>query len=561
MQSSLPFIETVLQHFTFDLYFKEVNTTGWIKHPVLLAYLRHPTYFYPAFNPNQTFALIYSVKSEEQFDKKPNSTTLTAGINSMKNIPNRESLLQSAYKLAKLSWWEYDIATQTFTFPAETFALYGQPLVDSSVSLAAYLAYVHPDDASLVEETLLNVHHSIAAHFEHRILTASGEVLHMTVATELIQYKEGQAAQLRGIVQDVTARKEAEALARKSDQKYKLLFNQSLIPKLIFHVDTYRFVEVNEAAVKQYGYSREEFLNLTIIDLRPPEDRPSLYEAIERYKGQQGAVFSSMHRHMKKNGELFYVQIQATAIELESGIHSVVIANDMTEKLQMQQRIISEKVTAQKEIAKAIIQTQEKERQEIGKELHDNVNQLLTTIKLYIENIRDYPDHQATFIDKSVTLTQRAINEIRFLSKQLVTPVINDLNFKAAIVEMMDHYHALNLFRIQYTFDVEEAYLDKDMQLTIYRIIQEQMNNIVKHAKATAVQVTVTNREALTIVIQDNGNGFDTSSAAGGMGLSNIKNRAEVYKGAVSVESAPGKGCQLTITFPTIRSFHASASK
>jgi signal transduction histidine kinase len=86
-----------------------------------------------------------------------------------------------------------------------------------------------------------------------------------------------------------------------------------------------------------------------------------------------------------------------------------------------------EKLTAQKEISKAIINTQEKERSEIGKELHDNVNQILTTAKLYVENIEYYPEKSNVFVVKSKDLLQKSINEIRFLAKQLVTPVINDL--------------------------------------------------------------------------------------------------------------------------------------
>lgn len=471
----------------------------------------------------------------------------------MKNIGDPGSKLHRAYKLARLAWWEYDMATQIFTFSEEIFDLFGQPLqANRQATLQEFLAYMHPEDVCRLKEAFLSIGQHPFTTYEHRIIKSSGEVIHVIHYTEANNNQEKPGVQIMGTVQDITQQKETETLLRLSEQKYKLLFNQSFIPKLIFHADTYRFVEVNDAALKLYGYSREELLNLTIIDLRPPEDRPALCDAINKYRNQRESVFTSIHRHMKKNGELFFVQIEATIIELPSGVHSLVIANDMTEKLQMQQRIISEKVMAQKEVAKAIIQTQEKERQEIGKELHDNVNQILTTIKLYIENIRNYPDHQAAFIDKSVTLTQRAINEIRFLSKQLVTPVINDLNFKAAIIEMMDHYQSLNLFRINYTFEIDEELLDKDIQLTIYRIIQEQLNNIVKHAKASIVTIAVENQEMLTVSIKDNGIGFDTANIANGMGLNNIKNRAEVYKGNVNLNSTLGEGCHLTITFPAI---------
>ncbi|HYH14116.1 MAG TPA: PAS domain S-box protein [Flavisolibacter sp.] len=465
-----------------------------------------------------------------------------------------ESRLRRAYNLAGLSWWEYDINTQMFTFPEEVYMMYGQPIPTKlQTSLQDFLLFVHPEDVDKLLTDLAFINQDTYVNYKHRIIKSSGQVINVIHYVEVIRDIKERPIRIVGAVQDITKQKQAEEALRLSEHKYKLLFNQSLLPKLIFNVDTLRITEVNDAALKLYGYSRLEFLELTIIDLRPAEDQQSLYDAIERYKNQRDAVFTSFHRHKKKSGELFFVQIEASLIELSNGMHSLVLATDMTEKLQMQQRIISEKVTAQKEIARAIIQTQEKERQEIGKELHDNVNQILTTIKLYIENIKSYPEHQASFIDKSVILTQKAINELRLLSKQLVTPVINDLNFKAAILEIVDHYRSLNLFRIEYVFDLDEEQLDQDMQLTIYRIIQEQLNNIVKHAKASLVTITVTDDEHLNLSIVDNGIGFDIAKKGKGMGLNNIKNRAEIFKGKVYIETAIGMGCSLNIAFPNTK--------
>lgn len=468
---------------------------------------------------------------------------------------SQASRLDRAYKLVNFAWWEYDVATQTYTASHKLFHILGLPTPDDhKITLKELLTYVHPDDVQKLQADILAMDQDTYIGYEHRMVTRTGEIFDIIHYAEVLRNADGKAIRVEGAGQDISNQKKAEELVRQSEQKYKLLFNQSLIPKLIFRVDNLRITEVNDAALSLYGYSREEILNLTIVDLRPPEDRDSLYDAIKKYKDQRQGVFSSMHRHMKKDGMLFFVQIEASLIELASGMHSLVIANDMTEKLQMQHRLINEKVTAQKEIAKAIIQTQEQERKEIGKELHDNVNQILTTVKLYIENIRSFPEYQATFIEKTVTLTQKAIDEIRLLSKQLVSPVINDLNFKAAIIELVEHYRWLNLFEIEYTFEADENLLDKDMQLTLYRIIQEQMNNIVKHAKATYVTISiVTDKESLTVSLSDDGVGFEATAIVDGVGIRNIKNRAEVYKGVVNLHTSPGKGCSLMITFPCIQ--------
>jgi signal transduction histidine kinase len=266
---------------------------------------------------------------------------------------------------------------------------------------------------------------------------------------------------------------------------------------------------------------------------------------------QEEATYHKVVRHVKKNGEIMFVEVDSHSIELPSGRHFIAMVQDITEKIRLQQMVIEEKLTAQKEISKAIINTQEKERSEIGKELHDNVNQILTTAKLYVENIEYYPEKSNAFVVKSKDLLQKSINEIRFLAKQLVTPVINDLGFKATLDELIAHYQSLKLFEIELRFKVDEETIEKEMQLTIYRIIQEQMNNVVKYAKASRVDIVLhQKRNRLDVQVKDNGIGFNVSKNNTGLGMHNIKNRAEVFKGQVEVKAAVGDGCTLRLSFP-----------
>ncbi|HZF63756.1 MAG TPA: PAS domain S-box protein, partial [Chitinophagaceae bacterium] len=362
---------------------------------------------------------------------------------------------------------------------------------------------------------------------------------------------KGEVEQLFAIQTDVTERKKNEQAIRLSEQRYKLLFYQSPRPKWIFNIDTLRIVEVNEAALQLYGYSRKEFLQLTITDLKVNEDVKEFNQLLKTLKKDKDFAYQNVVRHLKKSGQLFYIDITTHSIELPSGMHVIVVGNDVTEKFELEKMLIEEKISAQKEIAKAIINTQEKERSEIGKELHDNVNQILTTAKLYVENIQYYPDQTDQFTFKGRDLIQKSINEIRYLSKQLVTPVLNDLGFKATIDELITHYQSLNLFKINFTYTIKDEKIDKGLQLTIYRIVQEQLNNIVKYAKAENVTVIVSQQKtSFKVFISDDGIGFDTSKEPRGLGLSNIKNRAEVYKGKVVIISSPGAGCSLKIIFP-----------
>ncbi|GAB4093035.1 sensor histidine kinase [Flaviaesturariibacter terrae] len=351
-------------------------------------------------------------------------------------------------------------------------------------------------------------------------------------------------------LRDITQRLETEEAIMLSEEKYRLLFYQSPEPKWIFRREDLRFVEVNDAAIEHYGYSREEFLSMTVIDLQPHNERERVRQLLLSDFMPAGRM-QGISQHRTRDGVHIAVELTTHGIYLDDGYHVLVNVNDVTEKLALEQKVLEEKITVQKEIARTILNTQEKERSEIGKELHDNVNQILTTAKLYIENIGYYPDQQATYVEKSAALLQRAITEIRNLSKALVTPVIYDIGLRATLEDLIGQYRSLNLFALTFSFDAREERVESGLQLTVYRILQEQLNNIVKHARASEVSVQVSEESNnLTICIRDNGVGFDPQQKRDGLGLRNMKNRVEVFKGDMSITSAAGTGCHICIRFP-----------
>ena len=353
-----------------------------------------------------------------------------------------------------------------------------------------------------------------------------------------------------GAMEDVTNQRLSERALFESERNYRMLFDSAPLPTLISDIETLKYIDVNQAATSHFGYTKEEFLKMSIFDLRPEEEHKNLHQ----YMGQleeNGSHHTKKFLLIKKSGEKIHTEVSASVIQYKGKKAFFATVKDVTENIKLQQELMQERISQEKSITKTIIDTQEKERSEIGKELHDNVNQILTTIKLYIENIKAYPEHSNAFIDKGVTLTQRAINEVRYLSKQLVTPVMADLGFEATLDELVVHFKALNTFEIDFCFDIEEQEIDKGMQLTIYRIVQEQLNNIVKYAKATHLKIHIKKEEKqIHLLMEDNGIGFVPAETNFGLGLRNIKNRAELYRGKVNLRSAKGEGCTLMVEFP-----------
>lgn len=206
----------------------------------------------------------------------------------------------------------------------------------------------------------------------------------------------------------------------------------------------------------------------------------------------------------------------------------------------------------QKLITEVTIQAQEKERNELGRELHDNINQILATVKMYLKMAVEKEEKREELIQKGTHNITFAIEEIRKLSKSLVAPSLGDMGLKIALEELIDELNQSNELKVQLIYEKEnEKVIDKTMELMLYRVAQEQLTNIRKYAKASNAVVTARIQDHhLFYSVSDDGIGFDTSQKPKGIGLRNINNRVDFYAGKMNIISTPGKGCILEINIP-----------
>ena len=221
----------------------------------------------------------------------------------------------------------------------------------------------------------------------------------------------------------------------------------------------------------------------------------------------------------------------------------------------MEEEQLFKQVNHQKQLTQATIDGQENERKEIGKELHDNIGQQLTTIKLFLDIAKSTADDTTVeMVNLSLKNISDVINEIRSMSRALVPSTLKDLGLTESISELVESMMRTQLMEIQFDiFDFDEDQMPENQKLTLFRIVQEQLNNIIKHAEAKNVWIELDGKdENVVLQIRDNGNGFDMKKARKGIGFVNIKNRAELFGGRVEIISEPGKGCLLKVSFPQI---------
>jgi PAS domain S-box-containing protein len=349
---------------------------------------------------------------------------------------------------------------------------------------------------------------------------------------------------------DVTEQKLAEQAIRDSESLYRYLFNNSPLAKWVCEKETLRVMEVNDRALDIYGYTRKEFLNMSAYNIRV-EDEHNILEEVRKSGGE--VLKHKMATHRKKNGDLLFVTVSLHEIHYKGSVAYLVLANDVTETLNLQKQLSEEKVNKQIEVTRASIHAQEIERAELGKELHDNVNQMLASVKLYLDSALLDEASGPQFIRKGQTQVVRCIEELRRISKTLVPPSLGDLTLKEAMEEIVLPLRISGKSVTLKVLGLRENLLKDELKISVYRIVQEQLNNIIKYAEASQITIILQQKSSmLSLKIADNGKGFDVTKKRSGIGINNMTNRANTYRGTLAIRSEPGKGCELSVVFDLV---------
>lgn len=232
--------------------------------------------------------------------------------------------------------------------------------------------------------------------------------------------------------------------------------------------------------------------------------------------------------------------------------HVCIKAKEVTQKILLERKLKQERRERKNNIIKATIEGQEKERSLIGRELHDNVNQVLTTVKLYTE--LSYQDEvpNKELLKRSVQQINYCIEEIRSLSRRLAVPRLGELGLEDLIKELVNTINITKKASIKFlSYGIKNREFTHELQTTIYRIVQEQITNVIKYACATSVKVVIAGtNDDIAVQVQDDGIGFDLKEKSKGNGITNMISRAETLGGSLRFETAPGQGCTMTAEFP-----------
>lgn len=284
-----------------------------------------------------------------------------------------------------------------------------------------------------------------------------------------------------------------------------------------------------------------------------PDDRPTVVRNFRQTIASGATFWQGDFRCLLTNGTYHDVKNRGTILRDENGraTRFIFILQDVSELRNMRTAFYEQQIRHKQLLGQSIIKAQENERNRWAEELHDNVGQLLTVVKLYLDQLSELGQPSPALLSKSQEMTVKALNDIRQLSASIKPPEFSISTLEQSIENLLD-----NIARIRpYEFNLDLEQLDEnqlkdDQKLMIYRVVQEQLNNIIKYAQASFIDISIRSSEMnVQIEIRDNGKGFDTTQRQHGIGLRNIRSRLQVYSGSLIIESAPGKGCTLFAGF------------
>jgi PAS domain S-box-containing protein len=449
--------------------------------------------------------------------------------------------------------WEWDLQNkEIFWIDGGHKRVFGYPIENTLVPQSFWEELIHPADK---ERILRKLGETLGGHteiweVEYRFKKTDGTYAYVQDRAHIF-YDEGNSpATMIGATQDITARKSADIQLLESEKKLSLIAKQTVNAVIITDAEG-RIMWVNNAFTRVCEYELEEVIGRKPGSFLQGKETDALTVQYLSQKIGDKETFNCEILNYSKSGRKYWVHIQGQPIIDEEGVCSrfFAIETDITEKVLMETELMEEKLSRQKEITEAVLNAHENERTAIGKELHDNLNQILGAAKLYIEMAKTDEEVREMCLDRSSSYIMKVIEEIRKISKTLATPSVHLMGLIESIRNVIDDLVVTYPIRIEFHEEgIIEKELDEKLQLDILRIVQEQLNNIIKHARASRATIHLARREIeITLIVSDNGDGCDTSIEKSGVGLINIRSRAEANRGWVSIVSRPGEGYTLKV--------------
>ena len=469
-------------------------------------------------------------------------------------IRNSEARLAEAQKVAKVGSWETDLFSLIVTWSDETYRIFElEP--NGSCSHKSFLEFVHPEDRIKVDTAFKN---SLATEditlVEHRIITASGITKSIEERWHIVR-KEGQPVKAIGTCMDITESVRAREKIEDLELRYRQIVET--VQEGIWLIDeNYVTTFVNNKMSEIFEYTKEELIGKDIYFFMDSDGKEKAAKLM--LKKKHGEPTHDEFRIFTKFGNQIWIHISANPIFDNEGNYkgSVGILTDITEKKNAEAHALG--TNQQLRILYAYMENvREEERKRISREIHDELGQQLTAIKMDVFGLKKKLfalDENIEFKIKEIfSAIDNSINTVRRIASELRPGILDDLGLLEAIKWQISEFMDRTQIPIEFFTNIDAETFSPEVTIAVFRIFQESLTNIARHAQASFVTCELMKPDHhLMLTITDNGVGFNTDKKdkVNRLGILGMKERIRLLSGTFELTSEVKKGTCIKIIIP-----------
>lgn len=374
---------------------------------------------------------------------------------------------------------------------------------------------------------------------------------------------EKRTAQLskanRALRRQIQERRRVEAKLRESEARFRSAFDHAAIGMSVVTPE-FRFQKVNRALCEMLGYTRDELLTMTFQDVTHPEDRDIGRDLTQSALAGEVDSFRLEKRYIHKLGPVRWALLAASVVRDGDGkpLYLVSQQRDITERKRAEEKLR----TSHEELRRLsghLVSAREEERKQIAREIHDELGQALTALKFDLSWMEEElaPDQKALseHVQGMSNLVDETIRSLRNILTALRPAVLDDLGLAAAVEWQAQEFQDRTKITCNFDFGAHEVDLGQERATAVFRIFQETLTNVARHAEATQVDISLKEDAGnLVLSVQDNGKGIEESQAGGfnTFGILGMRERAMLLGGQVEIRGAPGRGTVVSLRVPLI---------
>jgi len=435
---------------------------------------------------------------------------------------------------------------------------------------------IHPDDRQRAWDAFVEMEDGDRYDKEYRVIRPDGSMRWIRDRGFPIRDDTGQVYRVVGIAQDITERKQTEDALKEAEERHRAVFEQAADSIMLFDPETGAMVEFNDRACENLGYTREEFETISLADIDVAESPQETAKHIERLVKEGGAAFETRHR--TKNGELRNVLVRSKVVSVQGKKLIVSILHDITEQKRAEEELrkhrfhledlvaerTAELTRSQQQLrslAAYIQATREEERASLAREIHDEFGQMLTSLTMDLSSVEqlisevDDDDLRHLLLEKVQSmsgLSDETMRTVRRISAALRPSVLDHFGVVAAIEWFAQDFQERTGIVCTVTSTEKTLEVGKGTSTALFRICQEALTNVARHADATRVAISIKNKDKIhTLTVKDNGRGITETETHNqeSFGILGMQERALSIGGDFRISGHPNNGTEVTVRF------------